>query len=130
MKLSLKRLVATGIIAWSCALPTRSIHAQQASPIPAYAVAEIEVLDPQKYKSYVDQVQGTLVPFGGKFLVRGGGSSQALEGDPPKRYVVIAFESTEKARAWYGSPAYEAIRPIRLANAKSRVFIVEGIPPQ
>jgi uncharacterized protein (DUF1330 family) len=42
----------------------------------------------------------------------------------------IAFDSAEKAREWYDSPAYAAIRPIRQSAAKSRVFIVEGLAPQ
>jgi uncharacterized protein (DUF1330 family) len=56
---------------------------------------------------------------------------QPLEGDAPKgRFVVIAFDSAEKAREWYDSPAYTAIRPIRQSASKSRVFIVEGLAPQ
>jgi uncharacterized protein (DUF1330 family) len=43
--------------------------------------------------------------------------------------VVIAFDSVEKAREWYDSPAYAAIRPIRQSAAKSRIFIVEGVVP-
>jgi uncharacterized protein (DUF1330 family) len=39
---------------------------------------------------------------------------------------VIKFDSMEKAKAWYDSPAYQEIRPIRHRAAKSRVFIVEG----
>jgi len=41
---------------------------------------------------------------------------------------VIKFDSMEKAKAWYDSPAYREIRPIRHGAAKSRVFIVEGTP--
>jgi uncharacterized protein (DUF1330 family) len=53
---------------------------------------------------------------------------QALEGEPPKGgVVVIAFDSVEKARAWYDCPAYSAIRPIRQSSAASRIYIVEGL---
>ena len=44
------------------------------------------------------------------------------------RFVIVAFESLDKARAWYDSPAYSAIRPIRQRASKTRGFIVEGIP--
>jgi uncharacterized protein (DUF1330 family) len=57
-------------------------------------------------------------------------SFEAVEGEAPKRIVVIAFDSAEKARGWYDSPAYEAIRPIRQSAAKSRIFIAEGLAPQ
>jgi len=41
--------------------------------------------------------------------------------------VIIAFDSVEKANAWWNSPAYEAIKPIRRASAKATLFIVEGV---
>jgi uncharacterized protein (DUF1330 family) len=107
-----------------------AIHAQQAKVAPGYVVAEVEVADTDAFAKYGAAVPGTLAPFNGQFLVRGG-KIQAVEGDPPKqRFVVIAFDSVEKARAWEDSPAYEAIKPIRHASAHSRVFIVEGVPPK
>jgi len=42
---------------------------------------------------------------------------------------VIAFDSVEKAREWYDSPAYQKIKPIRQSAANSRIFIVEGVAP-
>lgn len=49
----------------------------------------------------------------------------------PGRYIVaIGFESVEKARGWYYSPAYEAIKPIRQNSTKSRILIVEGVTAQ
>jgi uncharacterized protein (DUF1330 family) len=107
-----------------------AIHAQQAKAPAGYVIAEVEVTDTATFQKYGAAVPGTLAPFNGQFLVRGG-KIQAVEGDPPKqRFVVIAFDSVEKARAWEDSPAYEAIKPIRHASAKSRVFIIEGIAPQ
>ena len=41
--------------------------------------------------------------------------------------VVISFDSVEKAQAWYNSPVYQEIKPIRMRAAKSRVLIVEGV---
>jgi uncharacterized protein (DUF1330 family) len=73
-------------------------------------------------------VDATFAPFGGRYVVRGS-EIASLEGEPPKgRIVVIKFDSMEKAKAWYDSPAYREIRPIRHGAAKSRVFIVEGTP--
>ena len=44
--------------------------------------------------------------------------------------VVLAFDSTEKALAWYNSPAYEAIKGIRQEASVSRMFMAEGLPPE
>ena len=105
-----------------------AIHAQQVKAPPAYVIAEVDVTDPATFQKYAEQVPGTVAPFNGQYLVRGG-KVHPVEGEAPKRIVVIAFESAEKAQAWEDSPAYEAIKPIRHSSAKSRIFIVEGITP-
>jgi len=107
----------------------RMIHAQQAKVLPGYVVAEVDVTDPAKFKEYADKTPGTLAPFNGRYVIRGG-KNLSVEGDAPKRFVVIQFESFDKAKAWEDSPAYEAIKPIRHSSAKSRVFIMEGAAPQ
>jgi uncharacterized protein (DUF1330 family) len=106
-----------------------AIHAQQAKVLPGYVVAEVDVTDPATFKEYAEKTPGTLAPFNGHYIIRGG-KNLSVEGDAPKRFVVIQFESFEKAKAWEDSPAYEAIKPIRHSSAKSRVFIVEGAAPQ
>lgn len=58
------------------------------------------------------------------------GKPQSLEGTPAKPIVIIAFDSIEKAREWYESPAYAAIKAFRLSAATSRLFIVEGVTPE
>jgi uncharacterized protein (DUF1330 family) len=106
-----------------------AIHAQQSRTPPAYVVAEVDVTDPTTFQQYSAKVPETLAPFNGHFIVRGG-KTQAVEGEAPKRLVVIAFESAEKARGWYDSPAYKAIIAMRLSSAKTRLFIVEGVVPK
>jgi uncharacterized protein (DUF1330 family) len=105
-----------------------AIHARQMKPAPAYVVAEVDVTDPATFQKYSQQVPGTLTAFNGRFLARGG-KVVSVEGDAPKRFVIIAFDSLEKAQAWEDSPGYDAIKPIRHSSAKSRVFIAEGIAP-
>ena len=107
----------------------RTIHAQQVKAPPAYIVAEVDVTDPAKFKEYAEKTPGTVAASGGHYIIRGG-KSMSIEGEPPKRFVVIQFDSVEKAKAWEDSPAYEAVKPIRHSSAKSRVFIIEGAGPQ
>ena len=111
----------------------QAIHAQQAKVPPAYLIAEVEkdpskIEDPAASRRYAEEAPKTLAAFNGQYLVRAGGSKiQSLEGEAPKGYiVVIGFESVEKARGWYDSPAYEAIKAIRQNSTKSRLYIVEG----
>ena len=104
-------------------------YAQQAKAAPAYVIAEIAVTDPVALQKYGEKAPETLAPFNHHYVVRGG-KTQSLEGEPPKNIVVIAFDSAEKAREWYDSPAYAAIKPIRQSSTKSRIFIAEGVAPQ
>jgi uncharacterized protein (DUF1330 family) len=105
------------------------MHAQQVKTPPGYVIAEVEVTDPTTFQKYAEKVPETLAPFNGHYLVRTS-KIQVVEGEAPKRIVVIAFENTEKARAWEDSPAYGAIKSIRQSSAKSRIFIAEGVAPQ
>jgi uncharacterized protein (DUF1330 family) len=105
------------------------IHARQVKSPLGYVIAEVDVTDPATFQKYGEKVPGTLAPFNGHYLIRGG-KTLALEGDAPKRFVVIAFDSMEKAKSWEDSAAYEAIKPIRHSSAKSRVFIAEGVAAQ
>jgi uncharacterized protein (DUF1330 family) len=107
-----------------------AIHAQQAKVAPGYVVAEVEVTDAAAFAKYAAAVPGTFAPFNGKYVIRAG-KITPVEGDAPKqRFIVIGFDSVEKAQAWEDSPAYEAIKPMRRASAKSRIFIIEGAAPQ
>jgi uncharacterized protein (DUF1330 family) len=105
------------------------IHAQQVKAPPAYVIAEVDVTDHTTMQKYLDNAPATIAASGGHYLVRGG-KTETLEGDAPKRIVVTAWDSAEKARGWYNSPAYEAIKPIRHSSAKTRAFIIEGVAPQ
>ncbi|HKO05983.1 MAG TPA: DUF1330 domain-containing protein [Candidatus Acidoferrales bacterium] len=107
----------------------QAIHAQQVKTLPGYVIAEVVVTDPALMQKYGAQVPETLAAFNHHYVVLGG-KPQALEGEAPKSIVVIAFDSAEKAREWYDSPAYQAIKPIRQSATKSRLFIVEGVTPQ
>ena len=106
------------------------IHASQTkTPPPAYVIAEVEVTDPAAFQKYADKVAETMAPFEGHYhyVVRTG-TAQALEGAPPKRIVVIAFDSAEKALGWYRSPAYQNIIPIRQGASVGRLYLAEGLP--
>ena len=41
---------------------------------------------------------------------------------------MIKFDSMEKAKAWYNSPAYSRLRPVRQKAGRSNVYFVQGLP--
>jgi uncharacterized protein (DUF1330 family) len=105
---------------------TAAIHAQQPRLAPGYVISESEITDLAKIQEYGAKIHETLAPFNHQIII-GAGKTKSLEGEPPKSVVVMAFDSMEKAQAWYDSPAYQAIKPIRQSAPKSRMFIVEGV---
>ena len=97
----------------------------------AYIVTEVDVTGNRELyqRDYAAHAQGTVEPFGGHYLARGG-RVLGTEGDPPKGRIVISeFPSFEDAKAWRYSPAYMKIVTVREREAKSRQFIVEGVAP-
>lgn len=72
---------------------------------------------------YLEEIDATLAPFGGRFLVHGA-PVEPKEGDFDASVVIIAFPDPEAARAWYDSPAYRAILPLRTLNARCDAFLV------
>ncbi|MFG2878095.1 DUF1330 domain-containing protein [Streptomyces sp. NPDC048337] len=77
---------------------------------------------------YIEEIQSTMDPFGGRFLVHGR-EVEVKEGPWPGTVVVIGFPDIDRARAWYDSPAYQALLPLRTAHIQGEVILVEGVPP-
>lgn len=96
--------------------------------MPAYVIAEVEVLNPAEYERYRQRVPATIEKYGGRFIARGG-RVEVLESDwQPHRMVIIEFASVERAREWYHSPDYQEVLPIRQRNSRAGfVAIVEGV---
>jgi uncharacterized protein (DUF1330 family) len=107
------------------AVAVGGLHAQ-AKP-GAYAVVDItEVTDPDGFKTLLPKAPGAVAAFGGQFIARTENIT-ALDGTAPKRYIVIGFDSLDKAKAWDASDAQKEVDAIRIKSTKSRSFIVEGM---
>ena len=132
MKLNYKLVVGVVVGVSVGVAGNNAIHGQEAKTPPVYVISEADVItDPTGVKEYGAKVIETLAPFNGHyhFVVRGGKTESLDGGAPPQGIVVFAFDSSEQAHAWYDSPAYAAIRPIRQAATKGRTFIVQGVAP-
>jgi uncharacterized protein (DUF1330 family) len=93
----------------------------------AYIVVEVNVKDPERYEKYKNMVAPTLIPYRGRFVARGG-TVEALEGDwHPARFVIIEFDSAERARAWWSSHEYAPAKKLRQETADTRMILVHGI---
>ena len=105
----------------------QGLHAQGTKP--GYAVVDIsEITDPEAFKGITTSPTTTpsgMAALGGRYIMRTENIT-ALDGTPPKRFVVIQFDSVEKAKAWNATPQLAEINAIRAKAAKSRSFVVEG----
>jgi uncharacterized protein (DUF1330 family) len=90
-----------------------------------YWVARVDVHDPEVYKDYVAANAAAFAKYGARFLVRGG-RSEAPEGTPRSRNVVIEFKDYDTAVACYRSPEYAAAKALREPASVADLLIIEG----
>jgi uncharacterized protein (DUF1330 family) len=103
----------------------QGLHAQ-AKP-PAYVITHTEVIDQAAFNEFSSKTPASMQAFGGKFLIRGG-KVIASVGEAPKRVIVVAFDSMDKAQAWRDSPSWKELLPLRAKATKpSLEYIVEGV---
>jgi uncharacterized protein (DUF1330 family) len=100
---------------------------QENNTMSAYLVFTREkTLDEAELKIYWDKIRPTFAGHQVKVLVNYG-RLEVLEGDPVEGVVIAEFPSLEAAKAWYESPAYQAIRHHRLKGAIYSGLIVQGV---
>jgi uncharacterized protein (DUF1330 family) len=96
--------------------------------MPAYVLGHLRKLTINaQIIDYLQRIDATLEPFAGRFLAHGG-ETQVLEGNWRGRVVIIEFPDLERAKAWYDSPAYQALIPLRTAHSEGESFLVAGVP--
>lgn len=93
----------------------------------AYAIAHLRTpnLHPDVLE-YIERIQATLDPFEGHFIVHGP-KLEVMEGTWPGTIVVIEFPDVARAHAWYESPAYREILPLRTNHIEGDTLIVNGV---
>jgi uncharacterized protein (DUF1330 family) len=95
--------------------------------MPAYCIVYEIVDDPAPFEEYRRQVLPTIQAHGGRFLVRGGAFT-TLEGDMPyERIAMLEFPTRAAAEAWYHSPEYQRILPLRTHSSRSQFVLVDGV---
>ncbi|TDH22980.1 DUF1330 domain-containing protein [Segetibacter sp. 3557_3] len=95
--------------------------------MPAYVIVNVNIHNPEGYEDYKKLTPASLLPFNGKFIVRGG-QAEVLEGnEAPGRVVVLEFPDVAAAKAWWNSPEYARAREIRQRNATTQMIVVPGV---
>jgi uncharacterized protein (DUF1330 family) len=117
-------LLVAGIAIGAAAVS--GLHAQSKGP-GAYAIIDLSQINDRD--SFTNQLLPKAVPAilgaGGKFITRTE-KITALDGAPPQRFVVIAFDDVDKAKSWYSSAAWKEVEAMRVKFTKSRLFVAEA----
>ena len=93
----------------------------------AYVVATLyEITDPTGFEEYRTQAGPTLGKYGGR-LAMGSQSIEVGDGSwSPIGIIMFDFESMAKAKEWYNSPEYSAVKPMRLKTADTGLIFADA----
>ncbi len=95
----------------------------------AYAICHLTEVDfGPEIIEYLERIDATLAPYDGQFIVHGG-NAEVAEGELPGDIVIIEFPSAAAAREWWASPAYQAIKRLRIEHSNSTAALLTGVKP-
>ena len=93
----------------------------------AFFVAQYTVNNPALYAEYQQGAGPTLATYGAE-LVSFDVGAETVEGTPPgPQTVIIKFESTDAAKAWYNSDEYQAVVGKRLEATDGFAVIAQSM---
>jgi len=81
--------------------------------MPAYLIGHITVKNPDKWKTYIERVQKSLMPFGAEVVFRGKLATVLAGEHSHENTVVIKFPDQSTLQQWYHSKEYQGLLPIR-----------------
>ncbi|MEW2359183.1 DUF1330 domain-containing protein [Spirillospora sp. NPDC029432] len=94
----------------------------------AYVIAHLRDATPHpEIAEYIERIPTTFEPYGGRFLVHVT-PHEVMEGSWPGDVVMIGFPGVAEARAWWDSPEYQEIAPLRSRHIKGDIILVGGVP--
>jgi uncharacterized protein (DUF1330 family) len=93
----------------------------------AYVIGALSsIKDPAGFAEYQKLAGPTVEKYGGKLIV-GGTKIEVADGNwSPIGVVVLQFETLQRAKQWYNSPEYSAVKGRRFRTAESGAIFVDG----
>lgn len=94
--------------------------------MPTYFVVNATITDPELLAEYLAAAPSTFAGHGLEVLVATN-DAQTIEGQPAgPRVVVLRFPDDDAFRAWYDSPAYQAILGMRTSSTDGFAVLADG----
>ncbi len=79
----------------------------------ACIVGHVTVKDAGKWAEYCSKVPATIIPWGGRLVLRGQTNTVMTGVHTHTGVVIIQFPDAKAVAGWNNSPAYQALIPIR-----------------
>ena len=79
----------------------------------AYLIGHITIKNPEKWETYVEGVQKSLIPFEAEVVFRGKRATVLTGEHPHEHTVVIKFTDQPTLQQWYNSDSYQGLIPVR-----------------
>jgi uncharacterized protein (DUF1330 family) len=125
MNSKFKTILAVVVGAAFGAAAMQGLHAQSKK---AYTISELETLDAAAQAQYVPKIQAAQKAAGARNFNTAGGRIEAMTGAAPKRVAITEWDSLDKAKAFYSSPAWNELAPLRDKAVKTiRRYAVEAV---
>ncbi len=94
----------------------------------AYLIVQRKIADQAQFQKYIEAVGPLIAKIGGKAVVRGGATVEALEGHHDGRgLVILEFPSMEAIHGWWNWPEYVPMKKLRLGAATLDIWAVQGV---
>jgi uncharacterized protein (DUF1330 family) len=93
--------------------------------MPSFFLAEIEILDFEKYTAYIDRASQIVRSFGGEYVFRSDSVIPVSGNWTPQRMVLIRFDSKKDLHRCFGSESYLKIKHLREQSTRSRAVIID-----
>jgi uncharacterized protein (DUF1330 family) len=94
--------------------------------MPVYVIIQGKIENREMLDQYIARAVPTIGPYQGRLLAYAE-EADVIEG-PLKhpRTALLEFPSIKEVRAWYDSPEYQEILPLRLKGAPGTLIVVQG----
>jgi uncharacterized protein (DUF1330 family) len=93
--------------------------------MPAFFVSRAVVKDPARMEEYATRAAETLKAHGAEPLLRGGFAEALLGKGSAHGSGIVRFADMQTLKAWFDSPEYRALAPLRDAACEMELFAYE-----
>jgi uncharacterized protein (DUF1330 family) len=94
----------------------------------AYALAHVRSVELcADIIEYLERIQATMDPFGGRFVFHGG-EKDVVEGSWNGDLILIEFPDLDAVRGWWNSPEYLEIKHLRTDHMAADIVLFDTLP--